>query len=462
MNSERGPAVRVRNLSKIFRVYSRPLDLVREMATGRSHHKDFWGLRDVSFDVAHGEVVGFVGRNGAGKSTLLKILTGTLDRTAGEVQVNGQVSAILELGTGFNAEFSGRENIYLGGLCLGMSRKEIDRKLDSIVAFSELQRFIDHPFRTYSSGMKSRLTFAVAISVDPDILIVDEALSVGDAKFQRKCFAKIDEFRQSGKTILLVSHDANTVTSFCNRAILLEKGSLLADGEPGEITKRYLDVLFGKGSDLDDTGTSSHETDEPREVGITDSQSGAVLASDSSRTSEGLPGGLVPAPHERRFGSGQAQIVDFGILDSTGCRVEVLQPGKPYCFFQRILFREDVPPISVGYLIRNVKGVDLFGVTNLTQGTPLPGQAIGSVLEVRLDVRMWLASGDYFVTFGVARIDGLQYDSRNDALHFSVVETPGLFSTSVVNLQPRLSSHNIADEGELNGTPILHSTDRGI
>jgi lipopolysaccharide transport system ATP-binding protein len=445
MSSHQGFAVRVRNLSKVFRVYSRPSDLVREILTGTSHHKDFWGLRDVSFEVAHGEVVGFVGRNGAGKSTLLKILTGTLDRTAGEVEVNGQVSAILELGTGFNAEFSGRENIYLGGLCLGMSRKEIDSKLASIIAFSELARFIDQPFRTYSSGMKSRLTFAVAISVDPDILIVDEALSVGDAKFQRKCFAKIDEFRQKGKTILLVSHEANTVTSFCSRAILLEKGSVLEDGNPGHVTKRYLEVLFGKDSELDDSAVSFGESDSAETTTTRGEPAVGVGVGNFTQTDSPLLSGrsVQGSPGERRFGSGQAEIVDFGILDASLRRVEMLESGKPYTIFQRILFHEDVPPISAGYLIRNVKGVDLFGVTNVSQGIPIPSQSKGDALETRTEIRMWLAAGDYFITFGVARLDGLQYDSRNDAMHFRVTGPGGLFSTSTVNLEARFSTRTV-------------------
>jgi ABC-type polysaccharide/polyol phosphate transport system ATPase subunit len=436
MSPDATPAICVRNLSKVFRVYPHPADLLRELFTGRSHHNDFWGLRGVSFEIGRGEVVGFVGRNGAGKSTLLKILTGTLDKSAGEVEVNGQVAAILELGTGFNAEFSGRENIYLGGLCFGLSRKEIDAKLGSIIDFSELRPFIDQPFKTYSSGMKSRLTFAVAISVDPDILIIDEALSVGDAKFQRKSFAKIDEFRTRGKTILLVSHDTNTITSFCSRAILLEKGNVVADGAPGEIVKVYLELLFGKGSDFDDSDATLVGRDRP------EAAAQPVVIPAPAPTGGAFE---VAHPGERRFGSGQAEVIDVGILDAQGRRVDVLESGKPYTIFTHVLFHEDVPPISTGCLIRNVKGVDVFGATNTTQGLPIASQAKGTVLQTRIDVRMWLAAGDYFLTAGVARLDGLQYDSRNDALHFTVTGTPGLFTTSLVNLDARMSVRNLED-----------------
>jgi len=438
-------AIRVRNLSKVFRVYAHPTDLLKELLLGSTRHTDFWGLRDVSFEIRSGEVVGFVGRNGAGKSTLLKILTGTLDKSAGNVEVNGQVAAILELGTGFNAEFSGRENIYLGALCLGMSRREIDSRLDDIIAFSELAPFIDQPFKTYSSGMKSRLTFSVAISVDPDILIIDEALSVGDAKFQRKCFTKIDDFRRRGKTILLVSHDTNTIASFCDRALLLEKGEIIADGLPGPIINRYLEVLFG-GSD--ESMPEALAPASPETAADTRTEEPLLTLGAAPRTHPEAPeanrepvsdGFNLARGEEYRFGSREAEIVDFGILDAQGRRADVLVSGRPYTFFQRILFHEDVTVVSSGYVIRNAKGVDLFGITNFTAGKPLGFQAKGTVIETRADVVMWLAAGDYFLTVGVARPDGPQYDLRNDALHFTVTGTPGLFTTSLVNLDARFS-----------------------
>lgn len=231
--------ISVENLNKTYKIYKEPKDLLKEVLFRKEYHDEFKALNNVSFKLKKGEVVGIIGRNGAGKSTLLKILSGTLDKTSGNVKINGRISAILELGTGFHPEYTGRENIYNGGMILGMTRREINKKVDAIIEFSELEEFIDRPFKTYSDGMKTRLTFSVATAINPEILIIDEALAAGDSFFINKCIQRITDLCESGATVLFVSHNTFLVQRLCNRAILLEKGKLKLDGDPVTVCQEY-------------------------------------------------------------------------------------------------------------------------------------------------------------------------------------------------------------------------------
>lgn len=449
-------AIRARGLTKTFRVHLKSSDVLRELFSRERRSIERHALRDVSFDVRRGEVVGVLGRNGAGKSTLLKIIAGTLDRTAGELEVNGRITAILELGTGFHPDYSGRENIRLGGLCLGMSREEVERKTESIIDFSELREVIDQPFRTYSTGMQARLTFATAISVDPDILIIDEALSVGDARFQAKCFARMTELRKQGRTILIVSHDTNAITSFCDRAIVLEAGTVFLQGAARDMAAAYLRLLFGERRQNDgefqvggtsslvqaeesaaDHTSASRDAGAPLESHVTDSGRGLAQASGPS-----LSAGLEPttAPQGglayRRFGDGAIRVISFGLRDERGAETRLLESGGKYRFHMRGLCVRDVDRVSCGFAIKDRRGTILFGVTNISYGDPIDDLRAGEVVDIATDLTMWLAAGDYFINLGFGYLaNGEMCDFLEDGIQFAVHGPGRIFTTAVVNLQ---------------------------
>lgn len=442
MSAVRQVAIRAQGLNKTFRVYLKPGDVLRELFSRRTRSIERHALRDVSFEVHRGEVVGVLGRNGAGKSTLLKIIAGTLDRSAGELKVNGRITAILELGTGFHPEYSGRENIRLGGLCLGMSRDEIDRKTESIIDFSELREVIDQPFRTYSTGMQARLTFATAISVDPDILIIDEALSVGDARFQMKCFARMAELRRQGRTILLVSHDTNTITTFCDRAIVLEAGAVFAQGGAKEMSLAYHNLLFGQesasaikpepGSPLVElpvalVEAAANESAPPPQIEVAGNLTSQSVAPES------LPGVL---PGVMRYGDGAIELLEYAIVDDRGRPNATFVSGAACTLRMHARVLRMVKDASFGFAIKDRRGTVLWGVTNAARNE-FPGELEpGDALHIQCPMKIWLAAGDYFVTLGFAHLDtGEKCDFVEDAIQFNVLGPGGIFTTSVVNLE---------------------------
>lgn len=470
-------AIRLENVSKSYRHYAQPLDRLTELFTRQTRHVDRVSVDNVSLEIKRGEVLGIIGQNGAGKSTLLKMIAGRLEPTSGNLDIRGSIAAILELGTGFHPEFSGRENVRMGGLCLGMSRRDVEREMDNIIAFSELEDVIDMPFRTYSSGMQARLTFATAVSVNPDILIIDEALSVGDARFQLKSFNRIRKFKEEGKTILLVSHSMGSVTSFCDRAVLLHKGRVLTEGDPNRVTSIYHHLQFGE-LDVDAHGLSAlePESDEaaddadrktnalatrqdgntgiaasstgPEEPGVTTAAARPSLELASPENFPPLTTDGRQTDRERqqgyRYGDERATITNIAILDETGKRtVRELRSGGAYQLLMDIEVHEDLPRLYCGFLIRDVKGDTLFGMdtgTGLDRNAPLlTDLRKGERRRIVLSTRMWLASGSFFVTGAVAADEEKQSDLWFDAYEFHVVATPTIHSASRVNLQAQFS-----------------------
>ena len=442
-------AVRARSLSKIFKIYPHPGDVLVELLTGRTRHVKKAALTDVWFELRRGEVVGLLGRNGAGKSTLLKLIAGTLERSAGDLEVNGRITAILELGTGFHPDYTGRENIYMGGLCLGMSRQEIDRKLESIIDFSELAEVIDQPFRTYSTGMQARLTFSTAISVDPDILIVDEALSVGDAKFQMKCFGRISDLRRQRKTILLVSHDVNTITSFCDHAIILERGRVHAAGHAREMTSMYQQLLWSS-----DPAAVAPPAESARPAEVAPAHAEPIASSLSAPTGQpvAIPGPESPPGEEtrtsNRYGDGSMRVESYELVDEADRPIRALSSGQRCSLTFSMRALRDVDDISTGFAIKDRRGTVLFGVTNISQNQAPARLRAGEAISLRVAMTMWLAAGDYFINLGAGHLgSSIMCDFIEDALQFNVIGPGGIFTTAIVNLD---SHFELRHDGSMN------------
>ncbi len=433
-------AVKINNLTKTYKLYDSILDRFKESLNpfGIKYHRDFHALDDVSFEIRRGETVGIIGMNGSGKSTLLKAITGILTPTSGSVIVNGKVSALLELGAGFNPELTGLENVYFNGTLMGHSRVEIDEKLDDILSFADIGDFIYQPVKIYSSGMFIRLAFAVAINVDADILIVDEALAVGDIRFQRKCYAKLESFHESNKTILFVSHGLDSVNILCDYAYLLSGGKVIEHGIPKNVTRVYqrlmLDHVMVKDrtmnsfdDELSDTSECLSETSK--------NQVGVIHNNEKLKKQ-------VEAKLTTWDGQKKAEIIDCGITDNDGNRTTILESGKHYTFFTKILTYVDIDKLHVGYPITNAMGLFLFSTNSDIQKVAINPQKRGSVVEGRVYLRMWLAPGDYFLTFRAANKEE-DFDELPDHIHFVVVGESNALKRSIVNLEPKVTVKNI-------------------
>ena len=357
------PAVEFSNVSKSYSIYAAPRDRLKELATfqRRSFHTEFWALRDVSFDVHRGETFCVVGENGSGKSTLLQICAGIMAPSSGTAVAHGRIAALLELGSGFNPEFSGRDNVYLNGAILGLSSKDMDRRLPEIEAFAEIGAFINQPVKTYSSGMVVRLAFAVAIHVDPEILLVDEALAVGDVYFRQRCMRKVHELRQRGVTILFVSHATGDVKALGDRAMWLEKGVVKALGKTDLVVAQYLAAMSEK-----------DRVYQAREFTVAEAR-------------------VLPAPQEiveeipnidHRFGDAKAEIIGITVLDAQGVRVGLLQPNSTIVVRISVRAKENLDRPIVGFMFRNHLGVDFAGTNTARERQDLPPMLAGDVCTV--------------------------------------------------------------------------------
>ena len=358
-------AISLKNISKYYKLYNSPKDRLKEALSfsGKIYHKKFYATKNLSLEVKKGEILGIVGKNGSGKSTLLKLITGVLTPDEGSVTVNGKISALLELGSGFNPEFTGMQNIFFYGTILGFSKEEIEAKLDDIIAFAEIGDFIYQPLKTYSSGMKSRLGFAVAVHIDPEILILDEVLAVGDVLFRRKCYAKMEEFFKGGKTIIYVSHDANSVNELCTRAIFLNKGSILLDGEAKIVTQYYQKYLFAKNDEIQKVEREiinlSKSKDMILENKIIDNKSSEKSSRPKYLDSETYDKNMKSNPVV--FNEHIAYFHDINIKNSSGQVVNHLLMGNRYKVEFSITFKKKLHDVSAGMQIQTLKGVLISG-----------------------------------------------------------------------------------------------------
>ena len=408
------PVLRVEGVCKQFRIYDRAADRLKEMVTlGRwKTHREFWALRDVTFEVERGTTFGIVGPNGCGKSTLLQIIAGTLQPTLGKVSHTGRMAALLELGAGFNPEFSGVENVFMSASLLGFSKAETAAMLPSIESFAEIGDFINQPVKTYSTGMYVRLAFAAAISVMPQILLVDEALAVGDAVFQHRCMRRIRELQENGTTILLVSHDPNAIRALCSRALLLHNGKMEALDKPNEVLNRYQKLIMAR--------ENAYEESRPK-----------TEVPELNDGDEDQP--LAPLSFTYRHGDGSAEITAVELSDALHQRVEFVETGAEVKVRVRIHFHEPVEAPVCGFLIRTRHGIHIYGTNTQLQLENIGPAKRGENIEVSFAFNCWLAPGSYSLTFAVHSVDGISFDWIDGALFFNVISTVAMEGVANLN-----------------------------
>ena len=408
--------IEVNHVDKVYKLFDSNKARVADTLglTRKKNYKEHYALKDMSFAVKQGECVGLIGTNGSGKSTVLKIITGVLSPTKGDVHVNGRISALLELGAGFNQEYTGIENIYLNGAMLGYTNEEIDAKLDDILSFADIGDFVFQPVKTYSSGMFVRLAFAVAINIDPEILIVDEALSVGDVFFQAKCYKKFEEFKAAGKTILFVSHDLGAISKYCDRAVLINKGDKVAEGTPKDMIDIYKKILVGQEPvlsskvDLADAfGADSQETTE--QAGSTNWKSNYQLN-----------------PNVNEYGDGRASIVDFAVIDDNGNYTNAIMKGSTFTVKSKVHFNTDIENPIFTLTFKTLKGIDVTGTNTMYEKCDVGLCKEGSEYVATFTQKMDMQGGEYLMSISCTGYDGVDfvaYHRLYDVMNITVVST---------------------------------------
>lgn len=379
--------ISVRNLGKCYHIYDRPQDRLKQalLRWRRTYFREFWAVRNVSFEVRRGQALGVIGRNGSGKSTLLQIIAGTLMPTEGQVEVRGRLSALLELGSGFNAEFTGRENVYLQGAIMGIPRRVMEEKFDQIAAFADIGQFIDQPVKTYSSGMHARLAFSVSVAIDPEILIVDEILAVGDIGFQQRCLARLRTMREKGLTLLFVSHSPDSVKSICDSGLVLVEGQPIYYGPAEPAMNQYLRHI--------------------REQANQDALIAEARLRETVKFRTAIPG-------QMRYGTGHVQIEAVRVLNKAGEPARAFGFREPVVVEATLVAQVDMKDISVSFLARDQTGVDLVGTTTFDEAVKLPPMKSGQRVRVRFEFENILRPGNFGVCLAVTRVSARDYSDN--------------------------------------------------
>ena len=423
-------AIQVTDVEKVYKLYDKPSDRLKEaLGIGRGkHHREHHALKGIDLTIRQGECVGIIGTNGSGKSTILKIITGVLNPTRGSVTVNGRISALLELGAGFNNEYNGIENIYLNGTMIGFTEQEIDQKLDAILEFADIGEYVYQPVKTYSSGMFVRLAFAVAINIDPEILIVDEALSVGDVFFQAKCYHKFEEFKEMGKTIVFVSHDLSSVSKYCDRVVLLNQGTKLGEGSAKEMIDTYKQVLVGQYTPSEAEHERLVDDEQLRSAAAGKKSKADQAPEDTSaggkENSDTHVGKNAENPELLEYGSKKAVITEYEIRDDKGTVTSAILKGSRFTIHMKVQMMEELHAPIFAFTIKNVRGTEITGTNTMFEKAFLEPVKAGEVYAVDFTQEMNLQGGDYLLSLGVTGYeedDFTVYHRLYDVLNLTVI-----------------------------------------